>query len=69
MRCLVIAVIAVVSCIFCNVERVTKNSKAMEIVKRMWVAPGIVAPSLPDSPLLTKVRAPVIKKDPAGVTC
>lgn len=35
--------------------RVVKNGKSMEIVQRMWVEPGVVAPSKAGSPLLTKV--------------
>lgn len=35
--------------------RVEKNNKAMETLKRMWVAPGEVARSPDGSPLLTKV--------------
>ena len=32
----------------------TKNNKAMDILKRMWVEPGVVATSAPGSALLTK---------------
>jgi len=42
-------------CCSCAQGKITKNTKSMEIVKRMYVEPGVVAKSLPGSPLLTKV--------------